>query len=152
MAASANPAAVATALRAEAEANDQAHAAAIESGGYGPEQAPAEVSHRFAAVAQRLAADLIELDHLGAVSLDAWPEAAEFVAYLTGEADQTRALAETLEQQAGQLGEIDDARSRWLSHTAGTRAAAEAYAQSTAEEDAELPASPHRTTSRPLAL
>lgn len=82
------PAAVATALRAEAEANDQAHAAAVESGGYGPEQAPAEVSHRFAAVAQRLAADLIELDHLGAVSLDAWPEAAEFVGYLTGEADQ----------------------------------------------------------------
>lgn len=82
------PAAVATGLRADAAANDQAHAAAIEAGGYGTEQSPAEVSHHFAAVAQRLAADLIELDHLGAVSLDAWPEAAEFVAHLTGEADQ----------------------------------------------------------------
>ena len=46
-------------------------------------------------------------------------------ARLTNEADQARALSETLEQRADQLGELDDARSRWLAHTAGTRAAAE---------------------------
>lgn len=82
------PATVAATLREEAQANDQAHAAALAAGGYGEGAEPAEVSHRFAAVAQRLAADLIEMDHAEAVSLDAWPEAAEFVAYLTGEANQ----------------------------------------------------------------
>ncbi|GLZ49481.1 hypothetical protein Acsp06_56660 [Actinomycetospora sp. NBRC 106375] len=40
-------------------------------------------------------------------------------------ADTTEALAGTLTARAGELAEVDDARSRWLAHTAGTRAAAE---------------------------
>lgn len=86
-------------LREQADASDEAHAATLAAGGYtsgacatvteGDE--PAEVSHRFLALAQRVAADLIEMDQVEAVRLDAWPEAAEFVAHLTGEADQWRA-------------------------------------------------------------
>ena len=92
------PAAVAAGLREEAEANDQAHGATLAVGGYtsgacptltGGDE-PAEVSHRFVASAQRLAADLIEMDHAEAINLDAWPAAAEFVAYVTGEANQWR--------------------------------------------------------------
>ena len=92
------PAAAAASLREDADANDEAHAATLAAGGYtsgacpavseGDE--PAEVSHRFLALAQRVAADLLEMDHVEAVRLDAWLEAAEFVAYLTGEADQWR--------------------------------------------------------------
>ncbi|MFC5060745.1 hypothetical protein [Actinomycetospora atypica] len=44
---------------------------------------------------------------------------------LAAEADQAAALAETLETRTGELVELDDARSGWLAHTAGTRAAAE---------------------------
>ncbi|MFC5136781.1 MobF family relaxase [Actinomycetospora rhizophila] len=44
---------------------------------------------------------------------------------LRAEAEQTATLAHTLEGRAAELGELDDARSRWLAHTAGTRAAAE---------------------------
>ncbi|GAA4893170.1 MobF family relaxase [Actinomycetospora straminea] len=40
-------------------------------------------------------------------------------------AEATTALAGTLMARAGELAELDDARSRWLAHTAGTRAAAE---------------------------
>lgn len=90
------PAEVASRLREEADANDAAHAATLAAGGYtsgacpttteGDE--PAEVSHSFVAIAQRLAADLIQMEHDQAIDLDLWPEAAEFVAYLTGEADQ----------------------------------------------------------------
>ena len=93
------PTLVVDALREDAAANDEAHTATLAAGGYtsgacaavteGDE--PAEVSHRFLALAQRVAADLIEMDHVEAVRLDAWPEAAEFVAHLTGEADQWRA-------------------------------------------------------------
>ncbi|PVZ08239.1 MobF family relaxase [Actinomycetospora cinnamomea] len=39
-------------------------------------------------------------------------------------ADATEALAGTLTARASELAELDDARSRWLAHTAGTRAAA----------------------------
>ena len=44
---------------------------------------------------------------------------------LVAEADHAAALAETLEARAKELVELDDARSGWLAHTAGTRAAAE---------------------------
>ncbi|MDD7968439.1 MobF family relaxase [Actinomycetospora lemnae] len=44
---------------------------------------------------------------------------------LIREAEQAAALAGTLDQRAEQLHELDDARSRWLVHTSGTRAAAE---------------------------
>ncbi|MDD7942498.1 MobF family relaxase [Actinomycetospora lutea] len=40
-------------------------------------------------------------------------------------ADATEALAGTLTARASELAEIDEARSHWLAHTAGTRAAAE---------------------------
>jgi hypothetical protein len=40
-------------------------------------------------------------------------------------ADAAKALAGTLTARASELAELDDARSRWLSHTARTRAAAE---------------------------
>lgn len=40
-------------------------------------------------------------------------------------ADATEALAGTLTARASELAELDDVRSRWLAHTAGTRAAAE---------------------------
>lgn len=89
------PAETAAQLRQDAEQAEQAHTTTVRAGGYtsgvcptlvmGDE--PTEVSHRFLAAAQRLAADLIEADHIEAVNLDAWPAAAEFVAYLTGEAD-----------------------------------------------------------------
>ena len=93
------PTLVVASLREDADANDEAHAATLAAGGYtsgacaavteGDE--PAEVSHRFLALAQRVAADLIEMDQVEAVRLDAWPDAAEFVAHLTGEADQWHA-------------------------------------------------------------
>lgn len=89
------PAETAAQLRQDAEQAEEAHAATVRAGGYtsgvcptlvmGDE--PTEVSHRFLATAQRVAADLIEADHIEAVNPDAWPAAAEFVAYLTGEAD-----------------------------------------------------------------
>jgi hypothetical protein len=89
------PAETVAQLRQDAEQADEAHAATVRAGGYtsgvcptlvmGDE--PTEVSHRFLAAAQRVAADLIEADHIEAVNLDAWPAAAEFVAYLTDEAD-----------------------------------------------------------------
>ena len=44
---------------------------------------------------------------------------------LHAEAAQGRALAETLTARAEELQAVDDARARWLAHTAGTRAAAE---------------------------
>ncbi|MEJ7744426.1 MAG: hypothetical protein WKF73_18920 [Nocardioidaceae bacterium] len=44
---------------------------------------------------------------------------------LHAEAAQARALAETLTARAEELQAVDDARARWLAHTAGTRAAAE---------------------------
>jgi len=44
---------------------------------------------------------------------------------LRTEAAQARALAETLYSRAAELQIVDDARARWLAHTAGTRAAAE---------------------------
>ncbi|WP_328304473.1 MobF family relaxase [Actinomycetospora sp. NBC_00405] len=44
---------------------------------------------------------------------------------LGSEAEQTSSLAATLEARAAELTELDDARSRWLAHTAGTRSAAE---------------------------
>ncbi|MDD7922790.1 MobF family relaxase [Actinomycetospora chibensis] len=44
---------------------------------------------------------------------------------LHGEAQQTATLAGALEARAAELSELDEARSRWLAHTAGTRAAAE---------------------------
>ncbi|MDD7967789.1 MobF family relaxase [Actinomycetospora lemnae] len=44
---------------------------------------------------------------------------------LRAEAEQTATLAQTLEGRAAELSELDDARSRWLAHTAGTRSAAE---------------------------
>ncbi|MFD1965336.1 MobF family relaxase [Pseudonocardia alni] len=44
---------------------------------------------------------------------------------LTDEATQAAALAAVLEQRVTELGEVDDARSRWLAHTAETRAQAE---------------------------
>ena len=44
---------------------------------------------------------------------------------LHGEAQQTATLAGALEARTAELSELDEARSRWLAHTAGTRAAAE---------------------------
>jgi hypothetical protein len=44
---------------------------------------------------------------------------------LHAEATQARALADTLTARAEELQAVDDARARWLAHTAGTRAAAE---------------------------
>lgn len=89
------PAETAAQLRQDAEQAEEAHSATVAAGGYtsgvcptlvmGDE--PTEVSHRFLAAAQRVAADIIEADHIEAVNLDAWPAAAEFVAFLTGEAD-----------------------------------------------------------------
>lgn len=89
------PAETVAALRQDAEEAEEAHRATVRATGYtsGPSptailgDAPTEVSHRFLATAQRLAADLIEADHVQGVNLDGWPAAAEFVAYLTGEAD-----------------------------------------------------------------
>lgn len=90
------PAEVTSRLRQQAEESVTAHAAAIVAGGYvsgvcttlteGDE--PAEVSHHLMALVQRVAADLIEMDYREAISLDTWPDAAELVAHLSGEADQ----------------------------------------------------------------
>ncbi|WP_281689924.1 MobF family relaxase [Pseudonocardia thermophila] len=44
---------------------------------------------------------------------------------LLREADEAAALAETLTQRVGELEQLDAARSTWLAHVAGTRAAAE---------------------------
>ncbi|MDD7941681.1 MobF family relaxase [Actinomycetospora lutea] len=44
---------------------------------------------------------------------------------LSAEAEQTATLASTLEARAAELNDVDEARSRWLAHTAGTRSAAE---------------------------
>ncbi|MDN5859922.1 MAG: AAA family ATPase, partial [Pseudonocardia sp.] len=44
---------------------------------------------------------------------------------LLREAEEAAALADTLTQRAGELEQLDDARSTWLAHVAGTRAAAE---------------------------
>jgi conjugative relaxase-like TrwC/TraI family protein len=44
---------------------------------------------------------------------------------LRTQARQAQALADTLDERAGELQQVDDARARWLAHTAGTRAAAE---------------------------
>ncbi|GLZ49229.1 hypothetical protein Acsp06_54140 [Actinomycetospora sp. NBRC 106375] len=44
---------------------------------------------------------------------------------LSAEADQTSTLATTLSARATELDALDEARSRWLAHTAGTRSAAE---------------------------
>ncbi|NYD39861.1 MobF family relaxase [Actinomycetospora corticicola] len=41
------------------------------------------------------------------------------------EAEEARSLAETLRARAEELSELDDARSQWLAHTSGTRAAAD---------------------------
>jgi len=46
-------------------------------------------------------------------------------ARLAGEGADAAALAETLDARAAELQQLDDARSRWLAHTAGTRAAAD---------------------------
>lgn len=92
------PTAMATELRESAATNDEAHAATVPASSGTPALCPAasacgdpaEVSHHFIAVTQRMSADLIEMDHTGAIDLDRWPEAAEFVAFVTGEADQWR--------------------------------------------------------------
>ncbi|ODU04156.1 MAG: TrwC relaxase [Pseudonocardia sp. SCN 72-86] len=47
------------------------------------------------------------------------------VARLAQESADAAALAETLAARAGQLQQLDDARARWLAHTAGTRAEAD---------------------------
>ncbi|WP_425438553.1 AAA family ATPase [Pseudonocardia oroxyli] len=44
---------------------------------------------------------------------------------LTGQSRDAIALAETLDKRAAELQQLDDARARWLAHTAGTRAAGE---------------------------
>ncbi|GAA4550267.1 hypothetical protein [Pseudonocardia xishanensis] len=44
---------------------------------------------------------------------------------LTGQSRDATALAETLDKRAAELQQLDDARARWLAHTAGTRAAGE---------------------------
>ncbi|MFB9744689.1 MobF family relaxase [Pseudonocardia sulfidoxydans] len=46
-------------------------------------------------------------------------------ARLQREATDAAALVQTLDARAGQLQELDDARARWLAHTAGNRAAAD---------------------------
>jgi hypothetical protein len=46
-------------------------------------------------------------------------------ARLEREARESAALADILDVRAGELQRLDDARARWLAHTAGTRAAAE---------------------------
>ena len=61
---------------------------------------------------------------------------------LAAEADQAAALAETLEARAGELVELDDARSGWLAHTAGTRAAAERASAELAARHADLTPEP----------
>ena len=87
---------VAVGLREAAEANDAAHLAVLATGGYtsgacltiteGDE--PAEVAHAFIATAERLAADLLEMDAQEAISLSQWPAAARLVANVTGRVDQ----------------------------------------------------------------
>lgn len=74
------PGAIPSALRTIAEADEYMHATV--------KSETVHVSHRFIAAAERLAADLVEMDHSGTLELDIWPAAAEFVAYVTGEADQ----------------------------------------------------------------
>ncbi|GAY09628.1 MobF family relaxase [Pseudonocardia sp. N23] len=44
---------------------------------------------------------------------------------LQGQAAEAAALAEVLDERSEQLAQLDDARSRWLAHTAATRAAAD---------------------------
>ncbi|MCF7552169.1 MobF family relaxase [Pseudonocardia sp. WMMC193] len=44
---------------------------------------------------------------------------------LTGQSRAATALAELLDKRAAELQQLDDARARWLAHTAGTRAAGE---------------------------
>ncbi len=93
------PLGVAAGLREEADSNDEDHAATLAAGGYtsgactsmseGDE--PAEVSHAFLAITQRVGADLIAMDQQEAIDLGQWPAAAQLVAYLTGKADQWRA-------------------------------------------------------------
>ena len=92
------PAERAGSLREDAAANEQAHQAAVAGGGYtdgcpsSPSVggSPAQVTHRFVAITQRLAADLVEMDHHGAIDLAAWPAAAAFLAHVEGrgEVDQ----------------------------------------------------------------
>ncbi len=81
------PAATADNLREHADANDQAHMVVLAGGGY-PRSYYPQVSHKFYAAARRVAAELVENDQLGAIDLDQWDSGTEFIAYLTGEANQ----------------------------------------------------------------
>lgn len=82
------PAAAADLLREQAQASDRAHQAILEAGGYAAcDPSPGQVSRKFLAAAQRLAAELVENDQAGLINLDQWESGAEFVSYLTGEAD-----------------------------------------------------------------
>ena len=81
------PAATADNLRDHAAASDQAHLIVLAGGGYPRSDYP-RVSHKFFAAARRVAAELVENDQLGAIDLDQWDSGTEFIAYLTGEANQ----------------------------------------------------------------
>jgi conjugative relaxase-like TrwC/TraI family protein len=85
--------------------------------------APRYVGNELAGTHQA-AAEHRRTEHLRHAEVNAATDETER-ARNTSEAEQAGALAETLEQRVDQLGELDDARSRWLAHTAGTRAAAE---------------------------
>ena len=67
----------------------------------------------------------------------------------TARPQQTAALAGTLEARAAELSELDDARSRWLAHTAGTRAAAERAKAELAARHADDAEPEQRTSPRP---
>ena len=91
------PAAAADELREKARRNEARHAQIMRTGGYARTDAshaagsdgsrPAEISLLLLAAAQRMAAELVELDQAEQTNLDEWESAGEFVAYLTGEAD-----------------------------------------------------------------
>lgn len=93
------PAGAADQLREHARRNEARHGRIMRAGGYaqtvrdasraaeGDGSRSVKISFLLLAVAQRMAAELVELDQAEQTNLDEWESAAEFVAYLTGEAD-----------------------------------------------------------------
>lgn len=97
------PAAAADELREKARRNEARHGQIMRTGGYARTVQDAscaaendgsrsvEITFLMLAVAQRTAAELVELDQAEQTNLDEWESAGELVAYLTGEADPAQA-------------------------------------------------------------
>jgi conjugative relaxase-like TrwC/TraI family protein len=85
--------------------------------------APRYVGNELAGTRQ--ATDRAEQDvALRRAEADAMPDQ-EDRAQALNQVDEAQALAATLRERADELVELDDARSQWLAHTSGTRAAAD---------------------------